>query len=187
MIYPQKLSSKKGQKILNIFLICSFLIAIILVIINKFTTPKIHWAGLANCGIIYIWITVLYSIKRGTNIAAHVLLQTIAISLAMLYIDYRIGFQRWSINIAVPIILIVANITMLILTIVSYKRYIKYAICQLVIVIMSFISIFFITNNFIEMKALSTSAIIISIFNLLITVILCYKELKEAIIRKIHM
>lgn len=187
MIYPQKLSSKKGQKILNICLMISLVIAIILVIVNKFTTPNIHWAALTNCGIIYIWITVLYSIKRGTNIAGHVLLQTIAISAVMLYIDYRLGFQGWSINIAIPIILIIANITMLILTLVSYKKYIKYAIYQLFIVLMSLISIILITNNLIQMQVLNTAAMIISILNLAITLILCYKDIKEAIIRKIHM
>ena len=187
MIYPQKLSSKKGERILNICLILSFLIAVILLIVNKFTNPNIHWAALANCGIIYIWITVIYSIKKSRNIAGHVLLQTIAISAAMLYIDYRIGFQRWSINIAIPIILIISNITMLILTIVSYKKYIKYAIYQLFIVLISLISIILITNNLIHLELLSKIAIIVSILNLVITLVLCYKDVKDAIIRKIHM
>lgn len=187
MIYPKKLSSKKGQKILNILLIVSVVIAILLIIINKIINPNIHWAALANCGIIYIWITALYSIKRGTNIAGHVLLQTIAISAAMLYIDDRVGFVGWSINVGIPIVLIIANITMLILTLVSYKKYIKYAIYQLVIVIMSLISIFFITNNLIEMKILSTIAMLISVLNLIITLMLCYKDVKDALIRKIHM
>lgn len=187
MIYPQKLSSKKGQIILNAFLIVSAIIAIILFVINKLTTPNIPWSALANCGIIYIWITVIYSIKRSTNIAGHVLLQTIAISAAIMYVDSRLGFKGWSVNIAIPIILIIANITMLILTIISYKKYIKYAICQLVIVIMSLASMFVITKDMMELQLLSQLAIVISALNLVITLILCYKDLKEAIIRKIHM
>lgn len=187
MIYPQKLSSKNSERILNIFLGASFLLALILIIINKLTSPDIPWAALTNCGIIYIWITVIYSIKRSTNIAGHVLIQTIAISAVMLYIDERIGFKGWSINIAIPIILIIANITMLILTIVNYKKYMKYAICQLIIVLMSIISITVITNNIIELQILSKVAFIVSILNLVITLILCYKDVKEAIIRKIHM
>ena len=187
MIYPKKLSSKKGQRILRIYLIISIVLAFILLIINKFTNSNIHWAALANCGIIYIWITVIYSIKKSRNIAGHVLLQTIIISAAILYIDYRIGFMGWSVSIAIPIVLIISNITMLILTLVSYKKYIRYAICQMIIVIMSLISIFFITNNLIEMKVLSTIAMIISVLNLLITLVLCYKDVKDAIIRKFHM
>lgn len=187
MIYPQKLSSKNGEKVLKILLFVSVALGLILVIINKLTTPNIHWAALANCGIIYIWITVLYSIKKSTNVAGHVLIQTIIISATMLYIDDRIGFRGWSINIGIPIALIVANTTMLILTIVTSDNYIKYAIYQLLIVLISLISMWLIWDKIITLKILSNIAIAISIINLLFSLILCFKDVKEAVIRKFHM
>ena len=52
---------------------------------------------------------------------------------------------------------------------------------------MSLISIVFITNKLMEIQLLSKIAIIISILNLTITLILCYRDVKDAIIRKIHM
>ena len=182
MIYPQKLSSKKGEKILRILLIASIGVALILIIINKLTSPQVPWAALANCGIIYTWITVIYSIKRSANIAGHVLLQTIITSMVVLYIDNAIGFKGWSVNIAIPIILMIANSTMLILTIISYNKYIRYAIYQLIIVLISLITI-----TLTDFKVLSKIAALISILSLCISLILCYKDVKEAIIRKIHM
>lgn len=187
MIYPKKLSSKKGNKIITILMIVSIILAIILVLINKLTTPNITWAAFANCGIIYIWITAIYSIKKGTNIAGHVLIQTIIISLVILYIDNRLGFKGWSINRAIPIVLIIANISMLVLTIVSYKKYIKYAIYQLMIVLISFIPIILIAENMIKPQILNKIAIGISILNLIISLSLTYKDIKEAIIRKFHL
>lgn len=187
MIYPQKLSSRKSEKILKILLIASIVIAIVLITINKLTTPRIPWAALANCGIIYIWITVMYSIKKGTNIAGHVLIQIILISSVILYIDEKTGFKGWSINIAIPIVLIVANIIMLILTIVNHKEYIKYAIYQLIIVLISLMPIILIIKKMIQLELLSKISIVISILNLLLSLILCYKDVKEAIIRKFHM
>jgi len=187
MIYPKKLNSKKSEKALNILIIISIALAISLIIINKLTTPAIHWSALANCGIVYVWITIIYSIKKSINIAEHVLLQTIAMSLVVFYTDYRIGFKGWSIDIAFPIILIGANATMLILTIVSRKEYIKYAICQLIVVFISFIPITLIIKDVVEMKLLSIIAIFISILNFTISIILCYKDVKEAIISRLHM
>ena len=137
-------------------------------------------------GIIYIWITVFYSIKKNTNIAGHVLIQAIAISLLTIFIDYKLGFEKWSINIAIPIIIIIANITMLILTIVSYKKYIKYAIYQLIIVLFSMIPVILIGENILENKVLSIVASSISISNLILTLILSAKDVKEAVIRKFH-
>ena len=187
MIYPQKISYKQSKKIINICLSISVIIAIILFVINKLTTPEINWSALANCGIIYVWITVMYSIKSGNNIAGHVLLQTILISAVTIYIDKKIGFSGWSIYIANPIILIIANSTMSILTMVSYKKYIKYAIYQLIIVLISMLPIILFLKNIMELKLLNNISIGVSIFNLILSLILCYKDIKDEIIRKFHM
>ena len=184
MIYPQKLNSKDNEILLKIFLVTSIIIGIILIVINKLTTPNIPWAAFANCGIIYIWITVIYSVKRNTNIAGHVLLQMIIMSIIVLYIYDAIGFDGWSVTIAVPIILIVANVAMLILTMVSYRKYIRYALYQLAIVLITFISILLIIKN---PNVLGIIAIGISIVNLVISLILSYKDIKDEIIRKFHM
>ena len=107
----------------------------------------------------------MYSIKRNTNIAGHVLIQTLAISLLTAYIDYRIGFRGWSIEIAIPIIIIISNLTMLILTIVSYKRYIRYAIYQLIIVLFSALPPVFMTEIIINNNSLNIISTIISLIN----------------------
>ena len=187
MIYPKKLSSKKGNKITKILILSSVILAIVLIVINKITTPNIGWAGFINCGIIYIWITVIYSIRKSKNIAGHVLIQAIAISILTLYIDYRLGSKGWSIYIAIPIIIIIANITMLILTIISYKKYIKYAIYQLIIVLFSMIPIILISENITKLKLLTIIATVISGINLIISLFLSFKDIKDVIVRKFHM
>lgn len=187
MIYPQKINAHKSNIIIRSLLIASILLGIILVVINKLTTPNIHWAAMCNAGIIYTWVTVIYSINKNINIAGHVLLQTIAISILTTYIDYVTGFKAWSLNLAIPIMLTIANATMLILTIVSYKKYIRYAIYQLLIVILSMLPTFFIYENLTNNKVLCYVATGISVLNLLITLMLSAKDVKEAIIRKFHL
>ena len=187
MIYPQKLNSKKSNLILKIGVLMSVFIAILLIVINKLTTPRIPWAAIANGGIIYAWIVLFYSIRKNINIAGHVLLQTIAISLLTIYIDYELKFKGWSIDIVVPILVIISNITMLVLTIVSHKEFIKYAIYQLLIVLFSLLPIILVTENMVQNKTLSIVASGISILNLGLSLILCARDLKEAVIRKFHM
>lgn len=187
MIYPQKLSSKKSELIIRIAILISVIIGIILVLINTLTTPDIHWAGFANSGIIYVWITVLYSINKHVNIGGHVLIQTLAISILTIYIDYKTGFNMWSISLAIPIIIIVANITMTILTIVSYKKYIKYVIYQLIIFVYSMLPFLFMYENLINNRVLSYIATGISIMNFGLSLILCSKDIKEELVRKFHL
>ena len=187
MLYPKKLSSKKSNLLIKILLGVSLIIAIVLTIINKLTTPEVHWAALANSGIIYAWITVIYSIHKRTNIAGYVMIQAIAISLLTTYIDYNLGFKGWSLEISIPIIIMVANVTMLVLTIVSHRRYVRYAIYQLVICVYSLLPMYFIQREFINNYILSYIAISISIVNFILTIILSARDVKEAVIRKFHM
>ena len=187
MIYPEKIKAKKSNKIIKILMCVSIGIAIILVVINKLTTPSIPWAAFVNAGILYSWVVVMYSIKKNINIAGHVLLQTIALSLLTFYIDYKLGRKGWSINIAIPIMIMIANVTMLVLTIVSYKKYIKYAIYQLMIVFFSMLPVVFVTEHMVQDRILSIVASGISVLNFVLCLVLCARDVKEEIVRKFHM
>lgn len=186
MIYPQKLNSKKSNIIVKFGIIISFTFAIVLTIINRCICPQIHWSAIVNSGILYVWIILFYSIKKNINIAGHVLLHAIAISILNIYIDYEIGFKGWSLNIGIPVIVIISNITMLIITIIRYKQFIKYAVYQIIIVFFSIIPFILLTENMLQNKTLIIIATIISILNFIVSLILCTKDVKEALIRKFH-
>ena len=110
-------------------------------------------------------------------------MQSIALSLLTTYIDYKLGWKAWSINIAIPIMIIIANITMMMLTIISHKKYIKYAIYQLIIVVLSILPTILNQEN---MKSLSIVANCICFVNFVLCLGLATKDIKEAIIRKFH-
>jgi len=186
MIYPKKLSNRKSKIIINILLVITTIISAILVLINKLTTPNISWSYISILGIIYIWITTIYSIKRNTNIAAHVLLQMVITSIVVFSIDKLLNYRGWSISIAIPIIVIAANTTMLILEIFSYKKYVRYAIYQLIIVCISIIQFIIAINCNIDFKVLNIVSVGISMLNFLISMIFSYKELYKTIICKFH-
>ena len=187
MIYPQKLNSKKSNELVNILIISSIMIGVVLFIINKITSPTIPWSAIANAGLIYVWITVLYSIRRNINLAGHVLLQIIAMSLVILYIDKRLNFYGWSIYIGIPIILMAANITMLVLAIVGHKNYFRYVIYQLIIVFLSIIQLVPVLTGTIEFWVLNIISIGVSLLNFLISLILSYKDFYKIIVCKFHM
>lgn len=186
MIYPKKIKAKKSNKLIRIGIGLSVVMALILLLINKLTTPTIPWAALANAGVLYSWIIVMYSIKKNVNIAGHVLLQTIALSVLTVYIDYKLGMKGWSLSMAIPIMIMIANLTMLVLTIVSFKRYMKYAIFQLLIVLFSMLPVILVTEHVVQDKSLSIIASGVSVLNFLLCLGLCAKEIKEEMVRKFH-
>ena len=72
------------------------------------------------------------------------------------------------------------------LTIISRKKYIKYAVYQLLIVIVSTIPIFLVYENLVQDKTLSIIATTISGVNLILSLSLSAKDIKEVIVRKFH-
>lgn len=187
MLYPEKIKAKKSDKIVKVLMSLSIGLAVVLIFINKLTTPNMPWAALVNAGIAYSWVVVMYSIRKNINIAGHVLLQTIALSVLTAYIDYKLGMQGWSIHIAIPIMIMIANLTMLVLTIVSYQKYMKYAIYQLMIVFFSMLPIVFVTEHIVQDKTLSMIATGVSVLNFVLCLVLCAKDVKEEIVRKFHL
>lgn len=186
MIYPEKIKAKKSDKLIKILMSVSVGIALLLWLINKATTPNVPWAALANAGILYSWVVVMYAVKKNINIAGHVLLQLITLSILTIYIDYVLGMRGWSVNLAIPIMIMIANLTMLVLTIVSYKKYMKYAIYQLIIVFFSMLPVLFVTEHMVKDKTLSIVATGISLFNFVLCLALAAKDIKEVILRKFH-
>lgn len=183
MIYPQKLNAKKADLIVKIGVPITAIIIGILILINSLCTPDLHWAAIAAGGIIYTWITAYYAVKKNHNIADHVLIQLILLSILTAFIDHKLGFKGWSMSISIPILIIVANTTMFVLAIVSRKKYIKYAICQLLIVIFSMMPMVFIFRNMIANKVLSIVALGISAINFALSLALSFGDIKEEVKR----
>lgn len=187
-LYPKIRNVKSGNVAIKVMVIISFAIAAICAIIN-ICTSKFLWSVIVIIGIIYAWFTVLYSVHRNINIASNVMIQSIAISLLTLGIDYTIGYSGWAINLAIPIIFSIANITIFVLTLVSLKRYYKYAIYQLIIFLLSIIPLIIdiASDNIIKTPIFTIISSSIAVFVFIFSLILCGRSILEELNRRLHM
>ena len=185
-LYPNIINIKTSDVVINILSIISEIVCVVSVILNAAFTPGFKWSYIVILGIIYSWITVMYSIKKTVNIASHVLLQTFIDSVVVILLDLIIGYKGWSIAIAWPIIICTANITMLVLTIVTRKKYFKYAIYQIMLFALNTVLIAVIAiNNPHKILPISLTTIT-SAITLILAIELCGKELKEELKRFFH-
>lgn len=188
ILYPKVRNVKRGSLAVRIMMIISIVIASITVVVNICTNTRYLWCLIVIAGIIYSWITAIYSVHRNINIGSSVTLQFIIISLLTLFIDYVFDYKGWAINLAIPIIIMIANITMLILTIVSVNRYYKYAIYQLIIFIFSIIPliIYLCFDNIVTVPIFTIISTSIALFIFITSLILCGKNILEELDRRLH-
>lgn len=185
-LYPNIINIKTSDIVLNILTIISEVICVVSVILNAIFTPNFKWSYIVILGIVYTWITVMYSIKKTVNIASHVLLQTFIDSILVILLDVIIGYRGWSIWLALPIIICTSNITMLVLTIITRKKYFKYAIYQIMLFALNtaLITIIAITSEY-KLIPISLTAVT-SAITLILAIELCGNDLKEELKRFFH-
>ena len=90
-------------------------------------------------------------------------------------------------NIAIPIVIMVANSTLMVLTIVSRKRYMRYAMYHMLTFLFSMIQLILLFCGVLENKVLTIVASGIAGLSLLLTVILCGKAMWEETKKRLHM
>ena len=188
-LYPKVRNIEKGHLIIELMLFISFLVMLVCSIVNICTSTKYLWCLIVGIGIIYTWITVIYSLKRNINIGSNVMIHSILITVLVLCIDFIIGYSGWSINYAIPIIVGIANITILVLTIVSINKYYKYAIYQLIIFILSMIPmvIYIASKEIITKPIFTIISSIVSLVTFIFSIILCGRSIVEELDRRLHM
>jgi len=186
MLYPKLSNVKKNNIIFIASIAISVIIINILLIINVLVDKTNHWSMLCIAGIIYAYGTVIYTKKRNVNIASNVFAQCLLVSLLILAIDYFLGYRGWSINIAIPIVVIVANSTLMILTIISRKRYIRYAVYHMLTFLFSMIPLILLLSGILENKVLTIVSSGIAGLSLLLTIILCGKAMWEETKKRLH-
>ena len=187
MLYPKIINIKKSNMIIGIMILMCILISGVLIAIDFLTDAKIMWSLITSISIVYLWVTVIYSIRRGTNIASSIMTQTLVISIFMILLDKIIGYKGWSVEMAVPIILSIANIMMFIMLLISRRNYTKYIIYHVIIFAFNLFMVILFLLNMINNIMLSVIALIISIIIAIITTIICGNDIKEELIKRFHM
>lgn len=187
MLYPKIINIKKSNMIIGIMILISILISGVLVVIDFLTDAKIMWSLISFISIIYLWLTIIYSVRRGANIASSIMIQTLIVSIFMILLDKIIGYRGWSVEIAIPIILSIANVMMLMMLLISRSNYAKYIIYHIIIFAFNIFMVILFLLDMINNVTLSVVAIIISIVIAIITIIICGNDIKEELIKRFHM
>lgn len=187
MLYPKISNIKKSHVLIRSLLGASAVLGVILIVVQVLSKSRYNWALLAIAGIIYTWTSVIYAIKKNVNIAYHVMVQMLSISILMIAIDYIIGYKGWSFEIGIPITSIVANVTMLILTISSRRKYLKYVVYQVIIFTITILSSLFVLKADIHWNILYTISMSIAGITLFLSITLCRKNFIEELKKRFHM
>lgn len=186
-IYPEiAVTPHKYDIIKRSMLFLSVLVACVSIITNYLTYNGVLWSLITIAAIIYLWIIMVYSIKRNRNIASQIMVQVLCVSIFSFIMDKSIGYIGWSVNHVIPEVTIVANVSVLVIVIVNRMYWHTYVLNQIVIAVSGLIPGILWLCGVIQVPLPTIVATVTSVLVLIITIIFGDKTIKSELKRRFH-
>lgn len=178
----------KLKKITNILYLVLFTAAAITGLVNFLTYQwtKNWWSLIAIGGIAYVAMTLRYSIMRRASLAGILVRQSVGAQILLVIIDYMTGFGGWSVNYAIPSLILFDVIAIVFLILINRLNWQSYFMYQIAITIFSFIPLILWAAGWITSPMMSIITVILSVSVLIITVILGDRSVKKELRRRFY-
>lgn len=187
-MYPEIVQNPKVLKIIGkIYIFVAILCEIILVAVNYFTYRGVKWSLICAGAFVYLFVTLKYSIDNpNAGIRIKILVQSVGFALFMLLCDHSVGYRGWSINYAIPCLIIIMNIAIVVLMIVNVDYWQNFLMLQFFMVFASGVLLFLIAKDIVKHPILSIVATGISCFLLGLSFLLGDKKVINELKRKFY-
>ena len=186
MLYPKLINVKKSKETIYILSFLNIFLFVMMVIINYSFSRKLDWSIIAIVSIVYIWRTVYITLKMNKNLASYIFSQLLYLSILLYIIDFALGNKGWSLSIGIPIVIMVTNFSMMIITLIKYRKYVKYALYEIMILVISVAYNIFLCVFSRKISILNGIAFWLSLTNLAFILSLNAKTLFLEIQKKFH-
>lgn len=185
--YPKiQYDPKHWREAANAFYAVLFAVAAILGVVNYATYSGSLWSIIAIGCIIYVAVTIKYSIMRHANLAWKIVVQTIVAGVLLVIFDHATGYGGWSVNYGVPSILLFADLAVVFLILVNRLNWQSYFMYQIAITIFSFIPILLWAAGLVTHPKMAFITAGLTLLILLVTIRWGDRSVKTELKRRFH-
>ncbi|MEN2773917.1 DUF6320 domain-containing protein [Acetivibrio clariflavus] len=111
-IYPEIPPAYERHLAMRILIFISVVAIVISFIIYRLFPTSVNWPVLVVMGIMSVWISIGYVLRKRSNITKTIMWQVVIMSLLSIIWDWKIGWRGWSLDYAIPFLCIAAIIVM---------------------------------------------------------------------------
>lgn len=162
------------------------LVAVICVIVNLLTYTDFLWSIIVVVAICYLITTVSYSVAHHANPAAKIVVETIGAGILVSVIDHVVGYQGWSVDYAIPGLILVADFAIVVLMIVNRMNWYSYILYQGFIAVLSVVPIILYLIGIVEHPVVGILASVVSLVIILASVTFGDRNGKNELMRRFH-
>lgn len=171
--YPDvRVAVRKFRFLENLLLFVSVLGLAVAVFINISVDPEFLWSLIAGLLLFYVNVVVRFAVIGRSGYLFKTLGLVVFGFATMLGIDYVIGYQGWSLNFGLPIVILVLDLGVLVLVIINRRNWQSYMMMEIFLVILSIIPVILYVFELVKYYYLAISPLFVSAALFLGTLIL---------------
>lgn len=114
--FPEKKPTYEGFKFFKLFSFTCIAAVVTCFMVNYIFTPKLYWSLFVAGGALSMWITLAVGFFKRHNLLKNGIWQMIIIPIVCIIWDYCTGWHEWSLDFVMPIVFLVVQISMFIIT-----------------------------------------------------------------------
>lgn len=92
-----------------IFLTITFTSLCTLINVLTYKAAPVLWSVYVVSIVLYLWVLIGHTIISERNIGSKIHMQIFALSLLFFILDFNAGFERWSVNLVIPLIILLGT------------------------------------------------------------------------------
>lgn len=184
--YPDPRAGRPPERLRQAVLFAAFAGTLICVLINVLTSLQVLWSVVAGAGIWYLYFSTRFLLRQRKNYGAFTVLQVFLACMLVLAADYALGGEGWSLDYAVPFVIMSGGIALLAVGIVKPTRYREYMIHLLIIAFFGLVPIVLILFQWTHVPWTSAVCVCYSILSVLWMLIFSRRKLKSELKSRLH-
>lgn len=153
LVYPNVNPKRARTSFLSIVTFICVSIIVIVYILNKIFTPQSYWGNYVIGATICLWGTTAIGIYKKRNILKNAMWQILLLSLGMIIWDIKTGWNKWSLNIAIPILVVVTLLFCIIIILIKKLPYSEYMIYLFINIFLGLIPFVLLKIKFVTLVA----------------------------------
>lgn len=186
-MYPEvDFDKKKFSGIKNGFFLLAGLLVLIMILINYLTYNGFLWSVIVMASVIYLVMTVSYSVIHHANPAAKIVVETVGGGILVVIIDYLTGKSGWSMDYVIPGLILIADLAIIVLMIVNRMNWYSYVMYQVIITVLSLIPLILFFTGYVRHPLVVFISSGISVLIVIITMTFGDKNGKNELMRRFH-
>lgn len=185
--YPDaRVAVRRFRFMENLLLFLSLVVETILIFIDYTIGRDIDWSLVVGVALIYANMVMRLAIVGKSGYMVKTISLVILAILALLGIDYLTGYHKWSLEYSYPSAVLLLDVGILIVMIVNRRNWQSYMMVQLLNILLSLIPIILLAMGVIHFQYMAITALAVSVFIFLGTLILGDERARSELKRRFH-